>query len=72
MSSSAQLRLVGVGWVVGLAKNIATQPGLAWAWAELGNTGWTAERTRERVGARNAQSKDGKTHKGGQRNARGW
>ena len=28
---------VGVGWVVGLAENKATQPSLAGAWAELGN-----------------------------------
>ena len=28
----------GGGWVVGLAENIATQPSLAGAWAELGNS----------------------------------
>ena len=26
------------GWVVGLAENIATQPSLAGAWAELGKS----------------------------------
>ena len=42
---------VGVGGVVGKAENIATQPSLAGAWAELGKSGKSLKRGSVELGS---------------------